>query len=74
MKDTGMFGYHADPAIDFCVEVDALEGLHYEVSVGIGDKSELRKRIARAMQFRVGGDTSCIQAKEIVRRIEKAIA
>lgn len=74
MNELGKFGYHPDPAIDFCIEVDALEGLHYDVSVGAGDKEELRRRVERAMQFRVGGDLSCVKAKEAVRRIQRAIA
>lgn len=70
----GIFGYHTDPAIDFCIEVDALEGLHYDVSVGAGDREELQRRVERAMHFRVGGDTSCIDAKAVVRRIDSALS
>jgi hypothetical protein len=31
----GLFGHHPDPEIDFCIEVEALEGEAYEVSVGL---------------------------------------
>ncbi len=66
----GRFGHHPSPAVDFCVEVDALEGEVYEAKVGLVDGKPLLDRIARALEFRVGGDPDCVRAKAALRRMQ----
>ncbi len=74
----GRFGHHPNPAIDFCVEVETLESEWLNVQIGFENgtpsKSELAVRIARAMEFRVGGDLNAIIAKSLLRRIEAEVA
>lgn len=70
----GRFGHHPNPADDFCVEVDIIEGLAFDVVHGIwGDPHGIRGRISRAMEFVVGGDQIAIAAKNSLRLIETAI-
>lgn len=66
------FGVHPDPAIDFCIEVDVLEGLLFDVLHEAGGTTiaELGERIKRAMDFVVGGDQHAIAAKAKLREIE----
>ncbi len=65
-----MFGHHPDPCTDFCVEVEALEGLTYDFNVGIeNNKISIQKRIDSAMGFRVGGSISSINAKHLLRKL-----
>ena len=67
----GRFGHHPDPAIDFCTEVDALEGLEYELRTGVSKNFKgFDDRIFKAMQFRVGGDQNSVAAKNMLREIE----
>jgi hypothetical protein len=70
----GRFGHHPDPANDFCVEVEVIEGLAYDESVGAKVGGDLSERIARAMTFRVGGDEIAVRAKATLRKIEAARA
>lgn len=65
----GRFGHHPDPADDFCVEVDAIDGLAAEVKVGLQARDTLLRRIDRAMSFRVGGDEYACRAKDRLREI-----
>jgi hypothetical protein len=69
-ENLGRFGHHPDPATDFEVEVDALQGMAYDVGVGLQNAATLRERVARAMEFRVGGVPSCVAAKGVLREIE----
>lgn len=71
----GRFGHHPDPAIDFCVEVEALEGMAIDARCGCGlaDVSEVALRIAAAMTFRVGGDECAVRAKALLRRLERQV-
>lgn len=71
--ELGRFGHHPNPAIDFCVEVDAIEGLAADVRAGLAPKGELADRIFRAMAFTVGGDLNAINAKDTLRRTEQAM-
>lgn len=70
----GRFGHHPDPAIDFCVEVETLDGEWLNTKIGFmnGTPSadELRRRTDRAMDFQVGGDLNAIGAKSILRVID----
>lgn len=70
----GRFGHHPDPATDFCVEVDAIEGMARDAAVGLIDCADVQKRVDRAMQFTVGGDPLAVSAKYKLRGIELAIA
>ncbi len=76
-EDLGRFGHHPDPAIDFCVEVETIESEHFNTKIGFTSGTptadELRKRVDRAMSFRVGGDLNAIAAKQLLRAIEEEI-
>lgn len=65
----GRFGHHPDPAIDFCVEVDYLKGMQYDVGCRRASEAEFNDRVARAMEFRVGGDQHAIAAKAVLREM-----
>jgi len=68
---TCRFGHHPDPAIDFCIEVEAIQGEAYNERVGFPiEGPPLADRIFRAMQFRVGGDEGAVWAKSLLREIE----
>jgi hypothetical protein len=73
----GRFGHHPDPAIDFCVEVEAIESEHLNIQIGFTNGTptadELRRRVDRAMSFRVGGDLNAIEAKRLLRGIDAGI-
>ncbi|NEU14030.1 hypothetical protein G3T14_18115 [Methylobacterium sp. BTF04] len=64
------FGHHPDPANDFCVEVEVIQGMAHDESVGVPVAGDLSERIARAMTFRAGGDEIAVSAKGILRKIE----
>ncbi len=66
----GRFDHHPDPAIDFCVEVEAIQGMAYEARAGMIGMGDIRNRIFRAMQFRVGGDEGAVRAKAMLREAE----
>jgi len=72
MTDLGRFNHHPDPAIDFCIEVEALEGMAYNRRVGFDVEPTLEGRLSRAFEFRVGGDPIAVQAKQRLREIEAA--
>lgn len=66
----GRFGHHPDPAIDFEVEVETLQGQLYDATHGVTSPDEIpaiRERIDNAMGFRVGGDLGAISAKTMLR-------
>lgn len=65
----GRFGHHPDPACDFCVEVERIEGIAYERRAGMNDGEELRHAVSRALDFTVGGDLIAISAKARLREI-----
>jgi hypothetical protein len=69
MTTLGRFGHHPDPAIDFCVEVDAIEGIAAEVKVGLADRGAAFDRASRAENFRVGGDPWAVKAMGRLREI-----
>lgn len=69
----GRFDHHPDPAIDFCVEVEALSGMVFEAQAGMIPANPVFERIDRAMSFRVGGDLNAISAKETLRQIERQL-
>lgn len=67
------FGHHPDPAIDFCIEVDELQGMAYNRKIGFDAEPQLEDRVFRAMLFRVGGDGRAIDAKQTLRDIKRQI-
>ena len=73
IETLGRFGHHPEPATDFCVEVEALEGADFNIKHAIPNakigKPEFDRRIERAMSFNVGGDQIAVAAKETLRRI-----
>lgn len=71
MEKLGRFGHHPEPSTDFCVEVDCIEGLLCDVRAGLEPLDNVRKRIDRAMQFRVGGCMHAVNAKSVLRMCEK---
>lgn len=76
------FGHHPDPAIDFCIEVEGLQGRLFNAEHGISKPGEAAETVAsvlediqRAMTFRVGGDEGAVAAKAYLRKMEaEAIA
>lgn len=61
------YDHHPEPAIAYCIEVDCIEGLIYDVRHGMASVDDVRKRVERALDFRVGGDASAIAAKDKLR-------
>lgn len=76
-EQLGRFGHHPDPATDFCIEVEEIQSIHTNQSLGLtgmgheADYAGVGERISRAMQFRVGGDLYAIKAKALLRVIEQ---
>jgi hypothetical protein len=66
----GKFGHHPDPAIDFCVEVDALTGMAHDVHCGLANETEYVVRLDRALAFNVGGDPHAVAAKANLRELD----
>ncbi|ABS68899.1 hypothetical protein Xaut_3671 [Xanthobacter versatilis] len=70
----GRFGHHPDPAIDFCLEVEVIQGEavnhHIGFTNGAPSLDEMVARIERAMAFRVGSDAGAVAAKQALREIE----
>lgn len=77
----GRFGHHPEPAIDFCIEVEALEGHLFDAKHGIGKPGheprgvddDFRRRVSDAMDFIVGGDRIAIAAKATLRSISAQV-
>jgi hypothetical protein len=71
----GRFGHHPDPANDFCVEVEAIEGeaKNYRIGFQPQSRAALLDRINRAMTFNVGGDEIAVSAKNALREIERSL-
>jgi hypothetical protein len=74
VEKLGRFGHHPDPAIDFEVEVETIQGLLYDATLGVTSLdgiSGIVERIDRAMEFRTGGDLGAVAAKQMLRGLEK---
>lgn len=70
----GRFGHHPDPAIDFCVEVDALDAAWWDATtMGVGTRKAVLDRAIRALEFRVGGDENAVNAKARLRELVNEI-
>jgi len=76
MEKLGRFDHHPDPAIDFCVEVEELMSIATDRKIGVSNPSDgdLEPRVAKAMEFRVGGDVSAVYAKAELRAIGRMLA
>jgi hypothetical protein len=72
-QELGRFRHHPDAAIDFCCEVDFLEGRVRNVQCGMDTKDDVAKEIFRAMQFRCGGDAGAVRAKDRLRDLEATL-
>lgn len=64
------FGHHPDPAIDFCLEVEAIEGELFDRKAGLAPTMDVGARIAGAMQFKAGGSAAAVAAKADLRKYE----
>lgn len=62
------FGHHYQPGWDFVIEVNKIAALAADPQA---DRQVLRERIARAMDFRVGGMPEAVAAKDTLRAIER---
>lgn len=71
-ENLGKFGHHPEPAIDFEIEVQALQGADADHRAGLAgrmNKADFDRRVEVAMAFRVGGDAGAIAAKDSLRRL-----
>lgn len=68
----GIFGHHPNPADDFLIECEVIEGLAYNVSVGLDAPVELKRHLSRALDFRVALP-ECLRAKDRLREIAATI-
>lgn len=73
MSDLGRFGHHSDPAIDFCVEIDVVQGMVADLKAGLEKRQAVEDRISKAMAFRVGGDQQAVAAKAALRHAEAEV-
>jgi len=73
MERLGRFDHHPDSAIDFCIEVEQLEGLTFNVERRLDERAPVAQRIERAMDFRVGGDRNAVAATGVLRGLERRI-
>lgn len=73
----GRFGHHPDPAIDFCVEVETLQGELFDRACGLAEGrltyKEMRVRFDAALSFIVGGDLNAIAAKDELRALDREL-
>jgi hypothetical protein len=66
-RSLGRFDHHPDPAIDFCIEVDCIEGIAFDVAHQLESRELLVQRLTRALDFKVGGDQNAVAAKQRLR-------
>ena len=69
-EQLGRFGHHPIPADDFCIEIDAIEGMIADYRAGLCGRSAIVERIRRAAEFRVGGDPYAVAAKDRLRALQ----
>jgi hypothetical protein len=70
------FGHHVNPALDFCIEVETIEGHLHDAQHDFPGKridDTFLDRIRTAMDFVVGGDPIAVSAKETLRRIHDEV-
>lgn len=72
----GRFGHHVNPASDFCIEVEAIEGCFHDAQRDLPGKRidcAFLGRIDTAMDFVVGGDPIAVAAKATLRQIHEDV-
>lgn len=74
VEKLGRFNHHPDTVIDYEMEVEILEGLAYDASVGMTGALQVLDRVRKALDFQVGGDESAVSAKASLREIEGKLA
>ncbi|MBN9459024.1 MAG: hypothetical protein J0I54_20520 [Bosea sp.] len=70
MASLARFGHDADPARDFCLEVDSIAA---QLAEDRPLTNYLRERISAALDFIVGGDIAAVAAKAKLRQIADGI-
>jgi hypothetical protein len=70
IEKLGRFGHHPDPAIDYCVEVEELEGMMFNRRVGFDAEPSLDERVGKALGFSVAGDQNAIGARQTLKEID----
>lgn len=73
VENLSRFGHHPDPAIDYCAEVDVIEGLVADVRAGLESRKAVEDRIFRASMFKVGGDERAVMARRKLLAAENAV-
>lgn len=66
-KPLGRFGHDADPALDFCKEVDLIKESFNRIDQAEDEHLELQQRVMKAMDFRVGGSFDAVDKKDELR-------
>jgi hypothetical protein len=72
----GRFGHHVNPASDFCIEVETIEGHLHDAQRDFSGKridEVFLCRIDAAMDFVVGGDPIAVAAKATLRQIHEDV-
>lgn len=69
----GRFGWNEDPAVDFCVEVDVIEGEVEDIKAGLRPRKEVEDRMFKALMFRVGGDANAVSARRKLLQLEQVV-
>lgn len=65
----GKFGHHPSPALDFMLEVEAIENELVDLAAGLAPTMDLPARVAAALEFKVGGDPGAVAAKNGLRAL-----
>lgn len=74
MEKLGRFGHHPDPAIDFCVEVEEIEGMTRNVEIGFDEPVDVIARFPLALDFKVGGDLGAVAARGVLLRCAEKVS
>ena len=73
----GQFDHHEDLSIDFCLEVEAIEGILFDLEHRIErpgvDADYLVARVKKALEFAVPADPDGEEARRSLAEIERAI-
>jgi hypothetical protein len=73
-KNTGIFGHHPEPDFDFAIEADDLQGVAYDVIVGLASQWPFWGRLSRAL--RVGRKNAWFGRPDLepfLRNLERAV-
>lgn len=66
-EELGRFGHHPIPAYDFEIEVGDILAEIENQKAGLQPEYDIDERIAKALEFVVGGDPISIGAKDLLR-------